>query len=138
MVWFGYADNQHCIDKYYPLLKRLNLELTVISERDIGRADKFIKWEVDTFKQHINDCDFALLPKNGRYKTNNKDITTWLCGLPVAKSKRDVRDFVSKDKRLEHLAKVDFYKFNIIDRAWNYNDLCVQYLATKQKGITED
>ena len=131
VVWFGYSDNQHCLDNYYKTIKELGLKLRIISEHNRKLGDEFFKWDINTVNNLINECDFAILPKNGKYKTNNKNVTAWLCGLPVAKTREDIRNFISKENRLNHLVNVDFKQFDIIDRAWDYNSVCVEFYARK-------
>lgn len=131
VVWFGYVDNQHCLNDYYSVIQELGLKLRIISEHNMKKGDEFFKWDIDTVNNLINECDFAVLPKNGIYKTNNKDVTAWLCGLPVAKTKQEIRDFVSKQRRLNHLVNVDVKQYNIIDRAWDYSDICTEFYARK-------
>lgn len=137
VVWFGYFDNQHCLDNYYGLLKELGLKLRIISEHNGRKGDEFFEWNIDTANQLINECDFAVLPKNGPYKTNNKDVTAWLSGLPVAKTEEDIRNFISKEGRLNHLVNVDVKQYNIVDRAWDYNNICVEFSDLKQRGIIQ-
>ena len=131
VVWFGYVDNQHVLDDYYDFLKENNLKLRVIAERDLKKADEFFKWDVNTYYDLINECDLALLPKNGPYKTNNKDVTAWLCGLPVAKTKEDLLLLKDKWERIVHLGGVFYKDYDIVNRAWEYNNICAEYWATK-------
>lgn len=131
VVWFGYIGNQHVLDEFYDFLKERNLNLRIIADENIGKGDEFVKWNVDTYYDLINECDFALLPKNGEYKTDNKIVTAWLCGLPVARTKQDIVNFISKRGRLEYLKDVDYYKYNIHSRAFDYNRLCDEYHANK-------
>ena len=131
VVWFGYIENFVLLDEYLDVLKENGLKLRIIAQRDNKKGDEFIKWDVNTYYDDINNCDFALLPTNGVYKTNNKTVTAWLCGLPVAKTKEDMVNFIEKKARLEYLRDVDYYKFNIIKRAEEYRNLCVKYWGLK-------
>lgn len=126
-VWFGYSGNFKCVEPYLDVLKENNIKLRVISEHNNRKNDEFIKWELSTVDKYINECDFALLPFNNKFKTNNKDVTAWLNGLPVAKTKEDIINFICPFKRLEYLRDVDYYNFNINKRARDYYNLCVGF-----------
>ena len=135
IVWFGYSDNQHILDDYYEFLEEHNIKLRIIAEHNINRKLEFVEWDVDTYYDLINECDIALLPKNGIYKTNNKDVTAWLCGLPVAKTKEELLKLLSKEERLKYLYKIDYREFNIYNNAKKYFDICVGYYASERKQM---
>lgn len=131
-VWFGYSGNFKCMEPFMPVLKKNNIELRIISEYNDKRGE-FIKWELETSDKYINECDFAILPFNNKYKTNNKDVTAWLNGLPVAKTEEDIIRFINPFERNKYLSKIDYKEFNIFNRAKDYYNLCAEYSDIKNK-----
>lgn len=127
-VWFGYIENFPCVVPLLETLKDNNISLRIIAQRDNFRADEFIKWDINTVDKYINECDFAILPKNGKYKTNNKEVTSWLCGIPVARTKEDIIKFKSKQVRQAQLKQVDFSRYDIKDRVKEYTNVCSELI----------
>lgn len=107
VVWFGYAENSHCLLRYLNTIKDNKLKLKVISQRQnefpLTIADEFVKWDVNTYLHEIAKSDFAILPEYNKLKSNNKEITALLCGVPVAKTIEDVYKLISPEERLIQL-----------------------------------
>lgn len=123
VVWFGYAQNAKCIEPYIEYLHKLGLKLTAIAQcplPPIDKADKFIKWDVDTCIEETSKADFALLPKNGKLKSDNKTITAYLSGIPVAKNKKDIFRFIDPKERRKELKSIDLEKYSAKNRAKEY------------------
>lgn len=105
-VWFGYAENAKPLEPLIDHIKSLGLKLKVICQHQqtapLQRADVFVKWDASTYVQEISKSDFAILPHNQDYKSNNKEITALLCGIPVAKTASDISRFmIPSNRKLE-------------------------------------
>lgn len=109
VIWFGYSHNAKVLDLTIATLRKLNLELTVLSDcrPPYTKADKNIKYEYENPEWNFNDVilehDFVLLPEDtrprGKFKSTNKTLTAWTLGLPVAKTKEDVIRFLDPEER---------------------------------------
>lgn len=126
VVWFGYAENARPLEPFVNYIKSLGLKLKVICQHQntspLQHADVFVKWNVKTYVQEISKSDFAILPANQNYKSDNKDITALLCGIPVAKTKDDISRFMEPHERqLElHKHKKELVKYNVRERSEEY------------------
>lgn len=106
VVWFGYSHN---IDVIYPAflkLRKMGLELIVISNDTINTKEcklTNVKWNIETVNQELQKADFALLPEHLRgrfaYKSDNKTVQCWALGLPVAKTPIDLERFMKAEER---------------------------------------
>lgn len=106
VVWFGYSQNAACLSPFINYIKSLGLKLKVICQDQntypLAHADKFVKWDPNTYINEISKSDFAILPPNKNYKSNNKDVTALICGIPVAKTKEDISRFMDPlERKLE-------------------------------------
>lgn len=101
-VWFGYAHNAEILKYAMHFIEKNNIHLTVISNED-PRCNTWAegeiqytykKWEQPTAYDIIRQNDIAILPKGIRvvdkYKSNNRAIQSWLCGVPVCETDADV------------------------------------------------
>lgn len=117
-VWFGYHNNQVLLDPALPTLKRLGLTLTVISDLPYYPSvkaqnidDNWVKENVTNIKYDpetanddiINSGDVVLNPRleDGRfkYKSNNKTLTAWALGMPVAQDSEELERFLDPEER---------------------------------------
>ena len=113
VVWFGYSHNAETLKPAMQLIDELTLNLIVISNddpimnrystRDKDTYYKYLKYDEDTIYDQIKKADFAVLPDGFRpvdpFKSSNKAIKANLCGLPVAKTSDDVREFMKAENR---------------------------------------
>lgn len=118
VVWFGYSSNQDVLDQCLMTLQRLGLKLTVISELPYypkgqiqGITEDWIKeniinlkYDYSTINQDLLNCgDMVLNPRleTGRFKfkSNNKTLTAWALGLPVAENAEDLERFMDPGNR---------------------------------------
>lgn len=111
VVWFGYADNAHSIVPLLPVIEAAGLVLVAIAERQPVQhaVAKFVPWELDGYIREISRADFAVLPMTRPYKSNNKDVSAMLAGIPVAKTADDIRrlvDPVERRREMERLPEV--------------------------------
>lgn len=111
VVWFGYSQNSGYVDKCLQDLIDRDLELVVISNAPYNvpfGMDKvhmtYIPYEYESVNDHIKECDMALLPVTpndlrGQFKSNNKTLTAWALGLPVARVPDDLDRFMTAEAR---------------------------------------
>jgi len=109
VIWFGYSQNAKLLDPTIATLKKLNLELTVLSDcrPPYIKADVNVKYEYENPEWSFNDVilehDFVLLPDDirprGKFKSTNKTLTAWALGMPVARNKEDVIRFLNPKER---------------------------------------
>ncbi len=118
VVWYGYHNNHSMIDGTLSTLKRLGLQLTVISDmpyypsKSIAGVEeewlvkniKNIKYDPNTINQElIAGGDMVINPKSetGKYKfkSENKTHIAWAIGMPVAKTGEDVELFMDAGER---------------------------------------
>lgn len=112
VVWYGYSHNFDVLKPVVPILKRLKLDLMVISDGGfMGQAGyndveiKNLPFSWDTIQTDLLDADIVLNPqsKKGKwkYKSNNKTIMAWALGLPVADDVESLERFIKADARTE-------------------------------------
>lgn len=98
-VWFGYKQNADCLKGVVPVLERMDIRLTVISNDDpfmqryakdpnaYDRLYTFQKFDPETIAEDLGRYQICILPKGNepkdRFKSNNKTTLAQLCGLPV-------------------------------------------------------
>lgn len=126
VVWFGYSENGACLAPFINYIKSIGLKLKVISQDQktypLELADSFVKWDANTYINEISKSDFAILPPNKNYKSNNKEISALICGIPVAKTKEDISRFMDPvERQLEMTARNnEIPKHNARARAAEY------------------
>lgn len=113
--WFGYAHNMHYIQKCFGDLLEKNLELVIISDIEyvppMGYENLHItnvKYNYENVHDELKKCDMLLLPDTnddikGRFKSNNKTLTGYALGLPVAKLPEDLDRFMNPDERNQEM-----------------------------------
>ena len=153
-VWFGYNSNTKVLDQCLLALKRLNLKLTVISDAPYypsGNAEGIdsewikrnltnIKHDNGTLNREIIDGgDILLNPRietgRFRFKSNNKTLTGWALGMPVAETSDQLDTFMDPEARRSEAEKR--YKEVVAD--WSieksvaeYRDIIMSIAAQKQ------
>lgn len=129
VVWFGYSQNAACLAPFINYIKSAGLKLKVICQDQntypLALADSFVKWDVNTYIQEISKCDFAILPPNKNYKSNNKEVTALLSGIPVARIKEDISRLMLPHERQQqvHAQQVQLSQYNVEDRALEYEKI---------------
>jgi len=126
-VWFGYADNAFSLKPLLnAILIRNKLKLTVIAERNpFPELDiDFQQWARDSYIREISMADFAVLPLTQPYKSNNKDVSALLCGIPVAKTTDDIDRLIAPYERQRDMLKAPeiISQHGARDRAKDYLD----------------
>lgn len=126
-VWFGYAENSECLTPHINYLKSCGIKLKVIAQHQnahsLKHADVFVKWDINTYISEISKSDFAILPFHKEYKSNNKEITALMCGIPVAKNHQDISRFIhaSERKKEMQIKTPELEKYNAKYRAEEYS-----------------
>ena len=117
VVWFGYHSNFALLDSTIISLKTLKLSLIVISDKPYippaGLKNRIeiinLPWDVDTVNSDIIRGDIVLNPiiKVGKwkFKSNNKTLTSWALGMPVANDNDDLKLFLKEENRIKESEK---------------------------------
>lgn len=113
-VWFGYSENFPMLNSAIKSLVGLKFEeLIVIADKrkpymmPVGLRDKIglvnLPWTPETVNQDIMSGDVVVNPTSqvGRwkYKSNNKTITAWALGMPVAHNKDELKMLMTEESR---------------------------------------
>lgn len=114
-VYFGYSNNANLVlPQCIETLKYHNLKLTVIADAPFVSSGfyetSFVKYDNATVNEEIKKHDFVLLPQledDYRFsmKSNNKTVSSWLNGMPVAHTPEDVARFMNGEERAKESAK---------------------------------
>ncbi len=127
VVWFGYHHNQSVLDPVLPTLKRLGLDLTVISDLPYFPASaiqgvdnawitahlKNVKFDAESLNDEIiAGGDFVLnnRPDSGKFKfkSDNKTMIARALGMPVALTADDVERFMDPaERQVESVVKLE-------------------------------
>jgi len=114
VVWHGYAHNSYALKKTVRTLLRLNLKLSIISNEYVSVAgeegyegrrleERWTKWELSTFNKEFIKSDIFLNPvgwrPNDRFKSNNRELTAWALGMPVARTAEDLERLMDPVER---------------------------------------
>lgn len=117
VVWFGYSHNFEVLYQCLGTIEKLKLDLIVISNNAFipppafrGKIDVINhKWQLDTVNKDIITGDIVLNPKLNigrfKYKSDNKTITSWALGMPVATNDRELKNLLSQEAREQESAK---------------------------------
>lgn len=135
VVWFGYSANFEPMRELVGEIERHGLKLKVISDYPVGFGE-FVKWDVDTCIEEISRCDFAILPKHREYKSDNKDLTAILSGIPVAKTKTDIVRLIDPKERQKEMKKFSHivHNYDVSLRAKEYEAL-IEDLKSKNPTV---
>lgn len=67
-----------------------------------------IKWNNDTYLDELLDCDIIVNPTSTKgkwgYKSNNKTLTAWALGIPVANTVAELKKYINPDERIKEAA----------------------------------
>lgn len=113
VVWFGNSENLETLDQVIPAIKRMGLELIVISNGNYREGSikvKNIEWKPVKYYTDIQKADIAVLPRilSGRYKykSNNKKVLSILLGVPVAETKDQLEELMNETIRAKAIEKL--------------------------------
>lgn len=114
VVWFGYSSGFDMVKSTLNFLKKHKLDLIVIADKgfimpsgynDINLTN--YKWNIDTVNDDIRNGDIVINPQgnNGKwkYKSNNKTLTSWALGMPVATNLDELKKFLDPDERTKEV-----------------------------------
>jgi len=111
VVWYGYSSNFELLKPVLLFLKKFNLNLIVIADRGFSLPSSVansielrnIPWSIDTVNRDILEGDIVVNPFSSagkwKYKSNNKTITAWALGMPVAHDVEDLEKFIDEEER---------------------------------------
>lgn len=118
VCWYGYSTGFEMLKPIPHFLKKLGLNLTVISDGGFSLPAGYESMQLinlphnwDTVFDDLLDADIIVNPqtKSGRYKykSNNKTILAWALGLPVASNVEDLEKFKDeKERRKEQVIRL--------------------------------
>lgn len=115
VVWFGYYNSVRYLEKTFDHLIERGLELTIISDKFYEPSLMYqtlklknLSYEYPRIHNDINKADIVLLPEptdeRGRFKSNNKILTAWALGMPVARTPEDLDKFETAAERNKEAA----------------------------------
>jgi hypothetical protein len=134
-VWFGYIHNAHeVLEQLLPAIREYDLELRIIANAPYSKEDgilalhpEFINYEQDTVNKYITEADILLNPRSEKayfkYKSNNKSVTAWKLGLPVAVTPVDIARLMDPEERNREVA----LKQPIVEKEYNISQSAAQY-----------
>lgn len=101
VIWYGYAHNARVLDSARSSIIDLGLKLIVVSDEGVMDADEWYKYDWATIHAYMKQADIALMPNHSsrKYKSNNKVIESYLCGLPVAANYEELKRFIDPVER---------------------------------------
>ena len=93
LVWFGNSGTIQSLKHYLPDLeevyKHINFKMVFITNNIKEKIQTSIphykmKWSLETVNNLIISCDVSINTKikGEEYKSNNKTLTSWACGIP--------------------------------------------------------
>lgn len=148
-VWFGYSTGFEMLKPVCHFLKKFNLNLIVIADQGFVIPSSYrdsieiknLPWNVDTINDDILQGDIVLNPQGTRgkwrYKSNNKTLTAWSLGMPVAHDVEALERFIDPEERRK---EVDLRLQEIKDK-WDvkysvqgYKDLIDKINAQKNEN----
>lgn len=150
IIWYGYSQNSHYIEKTFPFLIDKGLELTVASNAPLNLPLGFEKLKVtnvaynyDSIHEEIKRHDLVLLPTTGddlrgKFKSNNKTLTAWALGMPVISEPDDLDRLMDAESRNAEQSE----KLAEIRQNWDVKQSVEEYkllidLIKENKGAQE-
>ncbi len=146
VVWFGYAHNTHYLYKTFDDLIAKKLSLTIVSEKPFTPSLGYSNLQVYNVpftypgvNREITKHDIVLMPdpiedERGKFKSNNKTLQAWACGMPVARLPEDLDRFMDPKER----QKESDLRMKEINEKWDvsisvqeYKDLIDEIKAKK-------
>lgn len=107
--WYGYGENFPALEPAIPALVKRGLELIVVATApftpSVGTKLEVrnLPWTPETWQADFMRGDVVLNPKlnHGRfaYKSDNKTVHPWACGMPVAHNDTELDQFISAESR---------------------------------------
>ncbi len=145
IVWFGYSTGFHLLKACLSDIRKLKLNLIVISDsgfvlpsnflppRGIPVDDKFyievmnLPWKLETVNADIVKGDFVINPRSKlgkwKYKSNNKTLTSWALGMPVAHNISELKKYIDEEARVEESEK----RLKEVEEKWDAKQSIEEY-----------
>jgi len=111
VVWFGYSTGFDMLKPVLSFLKKNKLGLIVISDNAFFMPTAYVDdikianypWDIKTINDHIKEADMVINPQSTagkwKYKSNNKTLTGWALGMPVATTVEELERFIDPEER---------------------------------------
>lgn len=141
VAWFGYYHNAiEVLQPIIPLLAENELKLLVISNNKINFPsayslnvdNKDFSW--DTIKYNLQKADIVINPLANKarykYKSSNKTLISWACGLPVANSDTEMLFYLDANKRNSEIKA----RLKEIKEKWDCRLSIKQYMDIIEKA----
>ena len=127
VAWYGYSHNFAALDSIIDVLPELGIEeLVVIADEQkpyyvpVALAGKLcvrnLAWGPDSVSRDLLKADIVINPTmhNGRwkYKSNNKTLTAWAIGLPVAHTRDELAALMPEEARVRDMAQRRYRLFD--------------------------
>lgn len=98
LVWLGGWQNYATLETMLPIITTAGLPLVTIADQ-LYPGLPFVRWEgVEQANEWIKRFDILLNPQPPgspwKYKSNNKTLTAWACGVPVAHDVRELYELL--------------------------------------------
>jgi len=115
LIWFGNSANLTTLEQMWPTVCGLGLSLTILADRLIPPWDErpvlFVPWTLEGANAVIADHDVALNPRmetgHFAFKSDNKTLTAWALGVPVAKMPEQLMGLMDFElRKLESSARL--------------------------------
>jgi len=141
VVWYGYSTGFEMLKPVLHFLKKYNLNLIVIADRAFSLPVSFTEhielknfpWNIDTINQDILEGDFVINPKSKKgkwkYKSNNKTLSAWALGMPVAHDIDELKKFIDSEERKKEAEK----RYQEIKDEWD-----IKYSVQDYKKLIQD
>jgi len=135
VVWFGYSTGFDMIKPTLHYLKKFGLNLIVISEKGFMLPGSYqdsielknLPWTEDTVNKDILMGDMVINPQSKagkwKYKSNNKSLTAWALGMPVALDYEDLEKYLDPEVR----QKESKMRLLEIKEKWDIKQSIVEY-----------
>lgn len=101
LIWFGYAANFNRLSHLILYIINKEYRLINICDKPVPFGE-FVEWSLESVNDNILRGDIVLNPPDlYGYKSNNKTVSSWLLGMPVAETVEDIERFCDYDERVK-------------------------------------
>jgi len=149
VIWFGYSHNFPYLPKTFDYLLEHGLHLTIVADKNLmfpkqyeSLRHSFRKYEYPEIHQEIIKNDIVLLPAGtdirAQYKSNNKKLTSWALGMPVATTPEELERFLDPDERnKEAKMRMKYVKkhYDVRKSVGEYKQLVSEIIRKKRAKI---
>lgn len=156
VAWYGYSHNFAALDSIVHALPEMGIEeLVVVADENqpyylpamlVGSLSvRNFTWRPDTVSRDLLCADIVINPRltTGRwkYKSDNKTLTAWAIGLPVAHDGEELAAFIPEAARVqetERLRRHVFDEYHVRRSVDEYRRLieeCVRLRDSRRQGL---